>query len=769
MPSFASSSHYLVLPALGSQSCSLSCIAWAACLVLAVPSLAAEQAKQPEQVVLEADTLRGEMEGLTVLEGRALLQQGVLSIRSDRLQYDAVRQQAAARGAVKVQRDGDNITGSELQYDLHNRTGMLLQPTFELATRADGISARGSADSLTLMPDDVLQAKEVRYTTCGCAEDGASSAWELRADSMTIDRQANIGYAKGAHLRFYDTPILGVPAVTFPVTDERKSGFLPPTLSLDSVGGLGWKQPYYWNIAPQYDATFTPTLMTRRGLNMGSEFRYLGSNYSGQVQLDVLPSDNLRSEDRWGFAWKQHMDLGMPLQPLTAYDRFTLDAQINRVSDNNYWRDFTDSRWSSRFLANELRLNLDYGRWNASAQALKWQTQQLADSVVEVPYDRLPSLNVSYKKSDGVGWDYQFGSEWVRFKGDEVAREQPNGNRGRLYAEASYLYDRSLWRIRPAVRLDYTRYHLDTPLGADSARTITRVLPTVSLDASMQFERQTTLLGTSYRQTLEPRAFYVYTPFRDQSNIPVYEAAEHTFNFASIFSTRTFTGYDRISDNNLITLGVTSRYLDPQDGSQKLRLAFAQRIRLSRRRVTLPDGVEDKAGWGDMLFGADVQVSDSWNADGVLQYNPERDESDRLALNVSYHPAPYKVFNIGYRFRRDSNEYVDVSWQWPLSDVAHRGNGSADVLNNWYTVGRINYSHLDRKITDSLLGLEYDGQCWVGRVVVQHNQTGESANRRIMAQLEFTGFSSLGTNPLGTLKRNIERYQRIRQVRADGG
>lgn len=726
----------------------------------------ASETTSAEQVVLEADALHGEMEGLTVLEGRALLEQGVLRIRSDRLEYDAVRQQATASGAVRIQRDGDRITGSELQYRLDTRTGVLQQPAFVLAERPNGISGRGSADSLELMQNGVLRADRVRYTTCEC-EDGGTPAWQLRADSMTIDRNANAGYATGAHLRFYDTPILGVPAITFPVTDERKSGFLPPTLGLDSVSGLTWKQPYYWNIAPQYDATLTPALMSRRGVNLGSEFRYLGSSYGGRLQLDVLPNDRLRRKDRWGLAWKQHIDLGMPFQPLTAYDRFTLNAQVNRVSDSNYWRDFTDSAWSRRFLPSELRLQLNYGRWNASAQMLQWQTQQLSDSVVEVPYDRLPWLSLSYKKSDGAGWDYQLGSELVRFRGDEVARRQPNGSRGRLYAEASYLYDRSLWRIRPALRLDYTHYRLDAPLRTGGRRSISRMLPTVSLDASMQFERQTTLLGTAYRQTLEPRAFYVYTPFRDQSNIPVYEATEHAFNFASIFAARSFTGHDRISDSNLLTLGITSRYLNPQDGAQKLRLAFAQRIRLSRRRVTLPGGTPDKAGWSDMLFGADVQIADSWNADGVLQYNPERGESDRLALNLNYHPAPYRVFNIGYRYQRDRSEYLDVSWQWPLSDMTRRSSGATSALNGWYTVGRINYSHRDRKVTDSLLGLEYDGRCWVGRIVVQHNQTGRSANRRIMAQLELTGFSSLGTNPLNTLKRNIERYQRIRRIRAD--
>lgn len=724
--------------------------------------------REQEQVLLEADALHGEMEGLTVLQGRALLQQGVLRISANRLEYDAARQQAVASGAVSIERDGDRITGSQLQYSLQSRTGSLQQPAFVLADRVDGVRAKGSAKHLSLLSRGRLRGEDVRYTTCACEGDSIP-AWQLRANNMTIDREANVGYAKGAHLRFYDRPILGIPAITFPVTGERKSGFLPPSLSLDSVSGVGWKQPYYWNIAPQYDATLTPELLSRRGISMGSEFRYLGGNYSGQVQVNVLPNDRLRRTGRWALAWEQRMSLGLPFQPLTIHDHLTLEAQVNRVSDSNYWRDFTDSEWRKRFLPSELHLQLGYGAWTASAQVLRWQTQQVPDSVVEVPYDRLPWLALSYGKSDGAGWDYRLGGEWVRFRGDARARRQPNGSRGRLYAQASYLYDRSLWRIRPALHLDYTHYRLDAPVRPGAPRVIARALPTLSLDASMQFERQTTLLGTGYRQTLEPRALYVYTPYRNQSDIPVYEAAEYAFNFASIFAARSFTGHDRVSDNNLLTLGVTSRYLNPQDGAQKLRLAFAQRIRLAQRRVTLPGGVPDKAGWSDMLFGADVRLSERWRADGVLQYNPERGKSDRLALNLNYHPAPYRVFNIGYRFQRDRSEHLDLSWQWPLAGMFRRSNATAGAANRWYTVGRINYSHRDRKVTDSLLGLEYDGQCWVGRLVVQHNQSGSSANRRIMAQLEFVGFSSVGTDPLETLRHNIEHYQRIRQMRADDG
>lgn len=746
-----------------------SYVGWAvACLLFVpvVPTVMAQEATTP--IVLEGDTLYGEMQGLTVLEGQALLEQGVLRIEADRLEYDAQKQQAVAKGEVRIEQNGDRISGTQLRYNTQDRTGTMDNPRFVLSGREQGGRARGEAKSVDLLKAGKLRTKEVRYTTCACGDDGVP-AWELRANSMTIDKKENVGYAKGAHLRFYDTPILGVPAITFPVTDERKSGLLPPTLSVDSVSGFGWKQPYYWNIAPQYDATFYPTVMSKRGINLGNEFRYLGKNYNGSLQLDYMPNDRLRKKDRWGVGWRQHMDFAMPLQPLTAYDSFTLDAQINRVSDNDYWRDFSDSHWTKRFLPSELRLNLDYGRWNARAQALKWQTQQVRDSIVEVPYNRLPQLNLSYQKQDGVGWDYEFGGEWVRFEGDEKARQQPNGNRGRLYAEASYLYDQSLWRIRPKLRLDHTKYWLDAPLRAGGRRTISRTLPTFSLDASMQFERQTTLLGKAYMQTLEPRAFYVYTPYKNQADIPIYGTAKNTFNFASIFSENTFTGHDRKSDNNLLTLGATSRYIDPEDGAERLRLAFAQRIRFDKRLVTLPGEQGDDAGWGDMLFGADVKISERWKADGVIQYNPDKGNSDRIALNLNYHPAPYKVLNFAYRFQRKRSEYFDTSWQWPLAALTgQRGTkNNASPLDNWYTVGRVSYSHRDKKITDSLLGLEYDGQCWVGRVVVQRNQTGRKSNKRIMAQLEFTGLSSLGADPLDALKRNIERYQRIRYERGN--
>lgn len=741
-----------------------------ACMLCAALHAQAQQnnATAGEQlpIILEADTLNGEMEGLTVLEGQALLEQGVLRIEADKLEYNQQTQQAKASGNVQVRRDDERISGSEIRYDMRSREGEVDQPQFSFKDSR----GKGEANKLNILADGRLRAHDVRYTTCEC-EDGHKPAWELRADSLTVNREENEGYAKQAHLRFYDTPILGVPAISFPVTDARKSGWLPPTLSIDSVSGVGWKQPYYWNIAPNYDATFYPTLMTKRGLNMGSEFRYLGTNYDGKVLLDYLANDRLRNgADRWGFQLKHDWDIDLPVQRITPYDHLTFHAQANRVSDNSYWRDFSDSAWTKRFLPNELRLTGDYGNWSARAQLLKWQTQQLQDSLVDVPYDRLPQLDLTYGKQDGIGWDYELGAQWVSFKGDSVQRQQPDGDRGRLFAQASYLYDQGLWQLKPSVRLDHTRYWLDAPLRAGGRKHITRTVPTFSLDASMQFERSMTLRGNGYTQTLEPRALYVYTPYRDQSDIPNFETAQNTFNFASIFADTAYTGHDRKADNNSLTLGATSRFISDSDGSEKLKLAFAQRIRFDKQRVVLPGEQQEDAGWSDMLFGADVRLSDSWSTDGVVQYNPEQGHSDRIAWNWSYHPAPFKVVNFGYRFQRDRNEYLDASWQWPLRDTFKR-SGSTDnepgLLDNWYSVGRINYSQRENKVTDSLIGFEYDGACWVGRIVVQRNQTGSRSTKKIMAQLEFTGLSSIGTDPLDTLKKNIERYQRIRYDRAN--
>jgi LPS-assembly protein len=272
-------------------------------------------------------------------------------------------------------------------------------------------------------------------------------------------------------------------------------------------------------------------------------------------------------------------------------------------------------------------------------------------------------------------------------------------------------------------------------------------------------------------QTLEPRLFYVRTPYRNQSFLPNYDTAASDFNFASIFTENAFVGHDKISDNNLATFGLTTRFLDVETGEQLARFGVAQRFRFEDQRVTLnSSGTPALSGWSDILLGAGVNFSRQWGLDSTFQYNPITDQSSRITIGARYTPSPYRVLNAAYRFQREVSEQVDVSWQWPLnglwesvSTIAAPGGGLGE--GRYYSVGRLNYSLKDQRMVDTLIGVEYDAGCWLARVVVGRVQTSAtSSTSSIKFELEFVGFTRLGISPLQALKSNIARYQNLRDA-----
>jgi LPS-assembly protein len=294
-------------------------------------------------------------------------------------------------------------------------------------------------------------------------------------------------------------------------------------------------------------------------------------------------------------------------------------------------------------------------------------------------------------------------------------------------------------------------------------------VPTFSLDAGLVFERDTSYFGRDLLQTLEPRAFYVRTPYRNQSLLPNYDTGANDFNFATIFTENAYGGHDKISDNNLLTLGLTTRLLDPDSGAQLVRFGVAQRFRFEDQLVTLtPSTASAQPGFSDVLLGAAVNINQRWELDSTVQYNARTDQSVRSTVGVRYSPSNYRVLNAAYRFQRDVSEQVDVSWQWPLNDLwgdkgQDLGAGRGQGEGRYYAVGRMNYSMNESRLVDTLLGVEYDAGCWLARVVVGRVATSaDSATDSIKFELEFVGFTRLGVSPLQSLRSNIARYQNLR-------
>lgn len=729
---------------------------------------AAEQAP----TFVSGDQLEGKTDGVTVIEGAAELRRHDTVIRADRLEFDQRTNDAKATGNVLINRNGDRFEGPELQINTETKEGYFEAPSFSIP-RNDGF---GEARRVDFLADDKLLAHEARYSTCPRTP-GLSWApdWLVRASKIELDNVEEVGTATGAVLEFKGVPFLAAPYLSFPLSDKRKSGALPPSLSIDSQSGTQVTAPYYLNLAPNFDATLSPTVMSKRGVDLAGEFRYLQPAYTGQVRAAYMPSDRLRDEDRWAYSVQHGQQLNMPLG---VSGPVGLRVNLNRVSDNNYWRDFprTGTTLYSRLLPSDVALGWSNGPWSVSAGAYTWQALQDEESRFTPPYDRLPSLGLTYQRTNETiaglsGWDWSIQSNVTRFQRSIEASStteeiKSSGDRALTVAEITRRWQTPGWFIQPKARLHATSYQFDTAINGRT--NATRVLPTFSVDNGLIFERPTSFFGRSFIQTLEPRAFFTWTPYRDQSDLPVFDSAARNFNLSTLFTENTLGGNDRITDTRAITLGVNTRFFDPEKGNEIVRLGVAQRYFLEDQNVTLPGREPVTERISDMLLAARVQWDRRWSTDLNLQYNPKSQDVVRTTVGARYSPTPFRTLSVAYRQLSGRSEQLDLGWQWPLSGWGSPARepvpGRALGPGQWYSVGRINYSVPDKKIVDLVAGFEYDAGCWLGRVVLERLQLSRStANQRILFQLEFTGFSRVGANSLKTLQEQVPRYRYLRE------
>ena len=407
----------------------------------------------------------------------------------------------------------------------------------------------------------------------------------------------------------------------------------------------------------------------------------------------------------------------------------------------------------------ELRTDYRTEDWSLTARVQNYQVLQDPDPnvVVPRPYDRLPAVNFHAGKYDvWGGFDWTFDAEATRF----AHPTEVQGSRLVAVPQVSYPIVRPGYFITPKLMLNASAYQLDNDARTKAllfnTTSFTRAVPTFSVDSGLVFERDTNLFGAKGgTQTLEPRLFYVYTPYRDQSQFPKFDTAAGTFNLTQIFTENRFVGSDRIGDANQVTAALVSRFLQA-DGTERMRLTFGQRFYFADQRVQLDSTTPVNQSRSDILLAATGRVSETWTADSLVQYNP----SDRQLMNynytLQYQPGAKKVLNFSNRFQRGDAGWrnVEVSTQWPLTD-------------RLYGVGRISYSVKDRSMLESLVGLEYKGDCWVFRMGAQRFvTTAQTVSTPIFFQLELTGLSNglgLGTNGLETFTKTIPGYQALSQ------
>lgn len=704
--------------------------------------------KEDVPLFLEADRLLGHSDRETEAVGEVRLRRRGQAVHADRLRYDKPENEITAEGNVRLEQGPSVVEGARLKYNLETDRGFMETPRYTFHKNADPggqrqtfrpADARGTAERLLFEGPNQYRAQRAEYTACSPGNDD----WFLKARDLAIDKDRDLGVARDASIVFMGTPIFYSPYLSFSLHQERKSGFLAPHYGSTDKGGAELTVPYYWNIAPNRDATLSPRVMTKRGVLVHTQFRYLEPNYLGEARVEVLPEDNQRDGIRRDAYFLRHEQT----LPNGWYGRLNLQ----KVSDGTYFTDLsTQIAATSQVLLPREGVLGRAGVWGGSGtyafngMLQRWQTLQ-ADprALITPPYNREPQLTLSAARQDVLHSDFDFLGQYVGFDHPSMV----NGRRALVYPSLSLPLQTSYAYFTPKMGLNVTHYALDP--NAAGFPDQTRALPIVTADSGLIFERPAAFGGTAFVQTMEPRLYYVYIPFRDQTRIPVFDSGQQDINFATIYSENQFSGWDRINDANQVTVGVTSRLIGTDTGAERLRAGLAQRFYFSTQQVSLPGIPGRTSSSSDLLAAFSGAVAPHLTMDAGWQYSTNFSQTQRFNVGGRYLPQPGKVLNLSYRETLNALRQTDVSTQWP-------------VAAGWTALARWNYSLRDSRTVEGLVGAEYNGDCWVLRVVAHRFATAtQQASTTFFVQLELNGVSRIGSNPLDTLKRNIGGYVRL--------
>lgn len=572
----------------------------------------------------------------------------------------------------------------------------------------------GSAQLVELLSESTARVEQFDFTTC----DPERPDWQLKAGRVDLDMDRGTGVARHARLDFKGVPILYSPWLSFPLDDRRKSGFLYPSLGFSSDDGFDLSVPWYWNIAPNQDATLTPRLIQDRGAMLGTEYRFLTRRQRGQVDLELLPSDRKADGSRYfgQFEYRARMA-----------PRWGAAANLRRASDNDYFvdlgSDLVDS--ATQYLRSDVSVRGSGRNWSLQMMADAFQVLDDTVGPGAEPYRRLPRISMAVDQPLTAGFELAMDNELVYFDRDAGI----TGARLDIYPRLRYNLLRPGWFFRPELGLRSTHYEL----SGTSDDSLSRTTPIASIDAGMIFERS---LRGGRVQTLEPRLFYLYVPFEDQSDLPAFDTRDLTFGFSQLFHHNRFSGADRQGDANQLTLALTSRLLNAGDGRSLFDVSLGQIVYFRDLEVQLGDLPVDERNRSATVLEANWRPARAIAASIGLQWDSEENETQVARFGLSYRGRDGLQAALGYRYRRDRVDQVDVRFRYPV----HR---------NLNLIGRVNYSFEDDQRLELLAGIEYESCCWALRLTGREYVRDRDAETRtaVFLELHLKGLGSLGRRP----------------------
>jgi len=730
---------------------------------------------QPGETSLDADSSESIAGGITRLQGNVEVTRDSQQAKADLAEYDQANRTLDLEGDVNYWNDDIYVHGEAAHVDLNDKTANLGDAEYRVLSNR----GRGKAEELHVVSEKVTSARGVDYSTCDPDGDRASLAtntWKLSAGEITLNHESGWGVGRNVVLRIKDIPVFYTPYMTFPLNNARKSGFLAPEFGNTRRNGAELQLPYYWNIAPNMDATFTPRIISDSGLMLMGEFRYLTASSRGNINAEFLPSDN-------NYFDKDRSYLSIDHEQRFAYNG-KLHVVFNNLSDNRYLEDFGPSLDVTSISAVDRYAELSFAgdNWDAFARVQDFQTTNRNNPYALKPYKRLPQIGFDYSSPlQNHTFNYRLGSELVYFQrtsqdfscpadtcilpvalpfapGNFIPPLVPvsdvEGMRFDINPSISYPVHTVSSFIEPKIGIHYTAYDLSgTGISNDSPD---RLLPYASIDAGLFLDRQVNLFNESVTQTLEPRLYYLYIPKDNQADIPVFDTGLYDDSFDSLFYENRYSGIDRINDANRLTLAVTSRLIDGS-GRDLGHLSIGQIYNLHRQQVTLPGQVIADRDLSPLVFELGTNLSENLSLRAGWQWEPNANRMQKVDLRLRYRPESGKVLNFAYRKRRAfagvirtdaiDIEQTDVSVHWP-------------VTGEWNVVGRWIYALNENKSLDIFGGIEYDSCCWdlrvVGRRFVSNVEGGVQTG--IFLQFELKGLAGLGQKTVDFLYQNIPGY-----------
>ena len=703
---------------------------WAQCggvLQLPPRPVFAASPADPETIDASGDVANTRDGGITKLSGNVELQRGTRQVTAELLEYDESKELIDVQGDVQIWDEGAYGSGHRALIDLRaDRTELFGTEYIFLDTHS-----RGQAAEAVITGKNLVVINNADYTTCN----PGSSAWVISAKKLELDFDEDVGTARNAWLEVGGVPIFYTPYASFPLSNKRKSGLLVPSVRVSNSTGFDLTVPYYFNIAPNHDATLAGRLMTKRGLQLQGEYRYLTNIGGGLVAAEYLPDDREFGAYRGAFRYK-HDGMFAP--------RWRSDINYNWVSDSDYFTDLgTNLSIASRsFLEQRGDVTYSGNGWSGLARVQAFQTIDATLAPESRPYKRLPQLRIDASERRR---NHKFNpgghGEFVSFdRNDSVT-----SLRADVMPTVSFQQRDAAWFIVPKAGLRFTHYDLDNTAPTQS-NSLTRTIPTASVDAGLFFERDWSAGNSGFLQTLEPRLFYLYVPFQNQDDIPIFDTGTFDFDFSQLFSENRFTGADRVGDANQLSMALTSRFIASSTGEEYLRFNVGQIRYFRDREVTLPNTPVETSSASPLVVDATVTVARRWQFHTAVQWDISDGRIVKNNTGLRYQPHPLRVVNLSYSFSPDNFEQADTSMAWP-------------IVRDWRFVGRFAYSLAQDKTVEAFGGVEYEGCCWAFRTVIRRYLSGTQMSNGFFLQLEFKGLAGVGSSTVDFLERSIPGYE----------